>query len=209
MIIVNADDFGGSESTNEAIEYAFREGIVNQATLIVNRKSTESAVEWARQNGFLGHVGLHLNLDAGQPLTDPIKKERLFCNNDGVFIRGMKKAAWARFWLPKQTKLAVEIEIRAQIVKFLSYGNVLKHVDSHHHIHNNPSILNIAIPLFREYGFNTMRLAYISEKDKGIRLWLKHYINDVICNSFPLSVPFEAGNFSAYKDQNNMLGGGI
>jgi hypothetical protein len=43
-LIVNADDFGSSESANTAIEQAHREGILTSASLMVNGNLNPEAV---------------------------------------------------------------------------------------------------------------------------------------------------------------------
>ena len=50
--IVNADDFGASPSVNQAIDYAFKNGIINQATLMVNMPHVQDAVYKAIRGGI-------------------------------------------------------------------------------------------------------------------------------------------------------------
>lgn len=38
-IVINADDFGRSIGRNEAIDYAFKNGLIGSASLIVNTKN--------------------------------------------------------------------------------------------------------------------------------------------------------------------------
>ncbi len=63
-LIVNADDFGRSESINRAVIRAHREGILTTASLMTNERAFAQAVELARENPALG-VGLHLTLICG------------------------------------------------------------------------------------------------------------------------------------------------
>ncbi len=53
-LIVNADDFGRSSATNQAVVCAHREGILTTASLMVNEPAWEEAVMLARQNPRLG-----------------------------------------------------------------------------------------------------------------------------------------------------------
>lgn len=64
--IVNADDFGASPSINQAIDYAFKEGIINRATLMVNMPYAQDAVQLAIDGGYIDKIGLHLCLDTGE-----------------------------------------------------------------------------------------------------------------------------------------------
>ena len=63
-LIVNADDFGLSASVNAAVIRAQREGILTTASLMVNERGFDEAVQLARRNPQLG-VGLHLTLLQG------------------------------------------------------------------------------------------------------------------------------------------------
>jgi predicted glycoside hydrolase/deacetylase ChbG (UPF0249 family) len=52
-LIVNADDFGRSESINLAVIRAHREGILTTASLMVNEPAADEAVLLARENPSL------------------------------------------------------------------------------------------------------------------------------------------------------------
>src|SRR2546428_11791020 len=68
--IVNADDFGRSHSITQAVVRAHRERILTTASLMVNGKAADEAIELARQNPRLG-VGLHLSLVCGTSAPPP------------------------------------------------------------------------------------------------------------------------------------------
>jgi len=53
-LIVNADDFGGSASINEAVIRAHYDGILTSASLMVNEPGFAEAVKLARENPTLG-----------------------------------------------------------------------------------------------------------------------------------------------------------
>ena len=46
-IVINADDFGRSIERNDAIDFAFKHGIIGSAALIVNSPYTQDAVNKA------------------------------------------------------------------------------------------------------------------------------------------------------------------
>lgn len=50
-IVINADDFGRSIGRNEAIDYAFKNGLIGSASLIVNAECTQDAVNKAFTGG--------------------------------------------------------------------------------------------------------------------------------------------------------------
>src|SRR5436190_16944781 len=63
-LIINADDFGRSQSINEAIVRAHREGVLTSASLMMNEPACAEAVALAKENPNLG-IGLHLTLLCG------------------------------------------------------------------------------------------------------------------------------------------------
>src|SRR5438045_2615919 len=69
-LIVNADDFGGSPSINQAVIRAHTEGILTTASLMVNEPGFAEAVTLAKQHPRLG-VGLHLTLSHGHAALPP------------------------------------------------------------------------------------------------------------------------------------------
>ena len=59
-LLINADDFGISDSVNLAIDYCFENNIIQRTSLMVNMDSSDSAVELAKEHGYSDKVGLHL-----------------------------------------------------------------------------------------------------------------------------------------------------
>ena len=132
MRIINADDFGKDEMTTLAIAESFRQGYINQTTLMVNMPWAEKAVNLAKREGFADRVGLHLNL------TESASGEKIPIPRGKMLRR----------------------EMRSQIEKFLSFNLPLKHCDSHHHVHFKPKVAVPLMPLLRQYGFESIRRPY-------------------------------------------------
>lgn len=158
-VIVNADDFGMDRNRTEAIRECFRNGFLTTTTLMVNMPYNEQAVVDARSDGFADNVGLHLNLTQGVPLTENIRQCPNFCSRDGVFSGAFHRSKLSRFMLSSMEQKAVAEEIRAQMAVFCKYELPMKHLDSHHHAHTDPSILSIVLPLAKEYGFRSVRMS--------------------------------------------------
>jgi chitin disaccharide deacetylase len=126
-LIVNADDFGFSRGVNYGIIDAYQDGIVNSTTMMVNTPGTEHAVKLAKQHPGLA-VGIHLTLTFGKAVSNNVPSitdnnnffriDKNYHNPSGIIVE------------------EVEQEWDAQIQKFLSYGLVPTHLDSHHHIHS-------------------------------------------------------------------------
>src|SRR5580658_1696400 len=91
-LIVNADDFGRSQSINLAVLRAYREGILTTASLMVNEPAADEAVRLARENPKLG-VGLHLALVCG---AAALPRERIpdLTGLDGRFSDNPAAAGW-------------------------------------------------------------------------------------------------------------------
>lgn len=161
--VINADDFGMDKETSDAITKAFLEHKINRTTTMVNMDYFENAYEESIKGGFSTLVGLHLNLTQGIPLTDKIKKIRLFCDQHGCFNGMCMQTIFSRIVpFSKDVNNAVYEEIEAQFKKYLEFygtGAGGHHLDSHHHVHKNMNILPICIALAKKYGFNSMRYA--------------------------------------------------
>lgn len=175
-VFVNADDYGLSKETTDAIAQSFELGYLDATSMIVNMVDFERACCVAKDKGFLDKVGLHLNLSEGLPLTDSIKKDRLFCNpQTGLFSRTFQNSLLYRIWLPRKSRLNVRNEIIAQIDKYHDGGMNSNSLDSHHHIHKEPSVLFVLLPLLKERGFSRIRIA--KNTGHGFRRFLNCLIN--------------------------------
>lgn len=156
MLIINADDFGASESVNAAIVEAFRQGLCSSTTIMPNMPYTEAAAELAHENNLLDHVGLHMVLTEGFPLTEGIRHCPRFCNEKEEFCLTRKQRV---FHLSREEKTAVTDEIRAQIKRCRDLGLPLTHMDSHSHAHEEWGIASVVMALARDEGIPHVRLA--------------------------------------------------
>lgn len=192
-IIVNADDFGASPEINTAIDYAFKKGIINRATLMVNMPYAQDAVQQAIQEGYIDRIGLHLCFDTGEPLTDAIKEYHLF--DTKIFWQKKKN----RIFIPRVARKALEQEIEAQMQKYVSMGCTAMHIDSHHHLHHFPSVLPSVIKLAKKYGFKSMRISRnIGYGISPFSRIVKFFLNSIIACNFKTSKYF--GNMQNYMD---------
>ncbi len=152
-IIINADDFGLTESCSKAIAQAFKENLISSTTACANGTYIEQAYALACEYGFADRIGIHLNLTEGKPLTDEIKSDAFFCEN-GEFhghINRLKR-------LNKAQVSELKKEITAQIVKLKDLGFNLTHADSHHHIHTGVFLENAVKDVLFQYGIKKIRL---------------------------------------------------
>jgi hopanoid biosynthesis associated protein HpnK len=154
-LIVNADDFGRSQSINLAILRAHREGILTTASLMVNEPSAGEAVRLARENPKLG-VGLHLALVCGAAALPPGRIPHL-AGEDGRFSDNAPLAGW-RYFFNARCKEELQAEIEAQFAKFHATGLPLDHVNGHLHLHLHPVVFRILMDNAERWKIGAMRL---------------------------------------------------
>lgn len=155
LLIVSADDFGLSSSVNAGIVRAHREGLLTNASLMVNGAAFEEAVDQARSLPELG-VGLHLVLLQGRAALAPSEISELV-SPEGYFSEH-PVATGIRYFFRSTLHPLLEREIRAQVEKFLATGLELSHIDGHLNIHMHPTVLGILLRIAPEYGIRAIRL---------------------------------------------------
>lgn len=156
-LVVNADDFGRSDSINDAVVRAHREGLLTTASLMVNEPACARAVEIARKNPRLG-VGLHLTLLCGRSALPPEKVPGLV-NGRAEFTTNPVLAGFRYFFLPGLRE-QLRREIFAQFEKFRATGLKLDHLNGHLHVHLHPAVLRILAAHARPLGITGMRLTF-------------------------------------------------
>jgi predicted glycoside hydrolase/deacetylase ChbG (UPF0249 family) len=155
MLIINADDYGLSSSHNEAILRCFRGRVCSSATIMPNMPAFEEACNMAHEYKFTRHIGMHLVLRDGPPLTDKIKRYERFCNNDGLLNLSRQRPV---FYLSLAEKEVLAEEMRAQIKRCRHYEIPITHIDSHHHIHTEWAVADVLIPIVREQNIPYIRI---------------------------------------------------
>src|SRR5579871_1440327 len=125
-LIVNADDFGRSDSINEAVIRAHREGILTTASLMVNEPAAAAAVGLAKKNPSLG-VGLHLALSHGVSALSHDKIPGMV-NERGEYSNA-PAATGFRYFAKSSLREQLRQEIRAQFERFRATGLPLDHVN--------------------------------------------------------------------------------
>ena len=154
--IFNADDFGISKGVNAAIVKAHREGIWNSASLMINQKYAAEAVKLAKEMPEL-EMGLHVNLTNEYPAASA-QEIPLLVDGQGKLKNGFVNLLLLSFFKPRQLRQQVEIEMRAQIAKYLTTGLPLQHLDSHRHVHMIPQIFKAMRKLQKEFEVPRIRV---------------------------------------------------
>lgn len=154
-LIVTADDFGRSAAANEAVEDAFRNGILTAASLMVGADAAEDAVVRARQLDDLG-VGLHIVVVCGRAVL-PAEEIPDLVDSSGMFDTNLVRAGFRYFFLPNVRRQLAR-EIRAQFDVFQKTGLPLDHVNAHNHMHLHPTVLSLILDAGRAFGLRAMRV---------------------------------------------------
>lgn len=126
-LIVNADDYGLTDGVNRAIEEAHRAGVVTSTTVMAGAGAAGAAGELPRRCPDLD-VGLHVNLTAGAPVSDPASIPSLV-DADG---RLLAERVLLRRALRRQIDSRdVQREVLAQAQALRALGVVPTHWDGH------------------------------------------------------------------------------
>jgi predicted glycoside hydrolase/deacetylase ChbG (UPF0249 family) len=132
-LIVNADDFGYTESISAGILRAHQGGIVTATTLMTNAPHTAGAAKLARATPSLD-VGVHLVATYDRPLAE-VELIRTLVDKDGRFFRPVELLSRD---IDRREAL---IEYRAQYRRARELlGREPTHVDSHHWVHDHPAL---------------------------------------------------------------------
>ncbi|MCU7502989.1 MAG: ChbG/HpnK family deacetylase [Ignavibacteria bacterium] len=130
VVLLRCDDFGISRSVNLAIEKLAERKIPFSASLIVNARFYNEAVEILKKNRTIS-VGVHLTFtsewenDRWKPLL-PIEKVRSLVDSNGCFYPSRSS-----LWKQRPDTLEIEEEAEAQIKKVLKSGIKISYIDAH------------------------------------------------------------------------------
>lgn len=152
-IIVNADDFGLSESCTKAIADAFGKKLISSTSACANGPYIKEAYLIAKEAGFINSIGIHINLHDNRAISKGIANDPFFCS-EGYFHRGID-----RLQRPTKAQIAnLRDEIKAQVEYLLEIGFNLTHADSHHHLHTCIFFEKTIQEVLFQYGIKKIRL---------------------------------------------------
>lgn len=202
MVIINADDFGRSNSINKAVKECFMNGIISQATIMANMPAYDEAVEISKKYNFYNKIGLHITLDEGEPLSNKIKNNPHFCK-DGFFIKNCIHGIM-KIHINKYDRECIEEEVEAQMKKYVDSGFPLMHIDSHHHIHINISVMRVVKRVAKKYGFRSVRISPLRPSDSFLKRLYKLALNKYIQSSFITTKKFEVSRDTTFSKSDSV-----
>src|ERR1700733_9168074 len=144
-----ADDFGLTDSVNEGIERAHRDGVLQAASLMVAAPAAADAVRRARANPSL-LVGLHLVVIEG-PAALPRSAIPDLVDTAGQFPSDQLALGINYFFRPRVRRQLLA-EIRAQFAAFATTGLMLDHVNAHKHMHMHPTVGAMLLRVGADHG---------------------------------------------------------
>ncbi|MFO1520311.1 MAG: ChbG/HpnK family deacetylase [bacterium] len=151
-LVINADDFGLSESVNRGIVNCLRNGVVSATTMLANFPASDPALSLVRRHSI--DLGWHVNLTEGKPLSPPGKIPSLV-NSQGFFhpLPQLLKKAFLR----QLRRDEICLELSAQFDKV--NGEVpISHLDGHEHVHVFPVIRDAVRDLVEKHRIPFVRL---------------------------------------------------
>jgi hopanoid biosynthesis associated protein HpnK len=154
-VVFSADDFGLTPAVNEAVERAHRDGILDQASLMVAGPAAGDAVRRALAMPSL-RVGLHLVVIEGQAVSRPSDIPNLV-DETGQFPSDQARLG-VRYFVQPEVRRQLAREIRAQFAAFAATGLVLDHANAHKHMHLHPTVGRMMIEIGGEFGLHTIRI---------------------------------------------------
>ena len=154
-VIFSADDFGLSDSVNAAVERAYREGVLDAASLMVAAPAAADAVRRARALPGL-RVGLHLVVVEGKAVLPPAAIPDLV-NAPGWFPSDQVRLGFKYFFHPR-VRRQLAAEIRAQFAAFADTDLTLDHANAHKHMHLHPTVGAMMLRIGRDFGLRSVRV---------------------------------------------------
>lgn len=153
-LIINCDDYGWDAPATQAILELGAAGQVSSTTVMANFASDAELRELARLASPTLSVGLHLTLNAGQPLSAATAVPSLV-NADGQFYTSSQ--LWQRYLRGLVRPPEMKLEIAAQLRRLTGAGLALTHADSHQHLHQYPLLGPALLGILRELGVRRVR----------------------------------------------------
>lgn len=151
-LIINADDYGLSESSDNTTTMLHRMGIVSSATVVANGDGFKEAVNALHEYPHLD-TGVHLCLDGPyniggnySTITDSVTNQFFDLYQ---IIHKLKR------FLVNESEIYREYCL--QIEKVMDHHIEVSHLDHHHHLHVYLPVLRSMIKAAKKYGIRYIR----------------------------------------------------
>jgi predicted glycoside hydrolase/deacetylase ChbG (UPF0249 family) len=150
-IIVNADDLGGFQTSNDAVFKLMALGKISSSTLMANGPFFTDAVILAKKFSHYS-FGAHLNISQFFPIIpDDIFRQSGILDANGAF-------RYRKFIVPTPGLIrAIQREWSAQMAKIYDSGIPVSHIDSHQHVHTRLWMYPILAFICKKFNIKKIR----------------------------------------------------
>lgn len=155
LLVVNADDYGLTRATSQAIIDCHVHGIVTSTSLLTLAPGFESTAGWLADHPGLG-VGVHLALVGEDPPLLSASEIPTVVDGGGRLFASWREFARAAL-VGKVDPADVERELTAQLDRALGVGVPLTHLDAHQHLHQWPTVWPVVRHLAERAGVDAVR----------------------------------------------------
>ena len=155
-VVFSADDFGLTVAVNEAVERAHRDGILDQASLMVAGAAADDAVRRARALPSL-RVGLHLVVIEGPAVSPPSEIPGLV-DASGQFPSDQARLGFRYFFSPSSPAATGAGKSARSSRRSRRRACTLDHANAHKHMHLHPTVGRLMIGIGREFGLRSVRV---------------------------------------------------
>lgn len=145
-LIINADDYGLTRSVSEGIIRAHRDGVVTSTSVMINLAQRVDVIELLENPSL--DIGVHLNLTVGKSVLPKEKIPHLVDENGHFHKRKTTRRPVNDDGVVLFDDVPIEeiiLEMETQIRHFIGFGLTPTHLDTHHHIHANPKVMDAII----------------------------------------------------------------
>ena len=186
QLILNCDDYGWDAPATEAIRELAAAGQVSSTTVMANFATQADLRALARLASPTLSVGLHLTLNAGQPLSAASAVPSLV-NADGQFYTSGQ--LWQRYVRGQVRPDELKLEIAAQLRRLTAAGLPLTHADSHQHLHQYPLLGPALLRLLHALGVRRVRRLTAAGRTDGRGLVLRAFAASSRAALAPFATP--------------------
>ncbi len=184
-LIITADDYGMCDAVNRAIEECVSSRVVLSTNVMTNMPCCEVAATLKERYPYLS-VGLHYNLSAGVPLSEPDKVSSLI-DSEGRFLSYNKIREACKNKAYDYTQIKTELE--AQYKRYVEICGEPDYWNTHQNVHVYPALYELFRDISLDFGIKKMRShqrIYIpasnGKSDKSLKWTLTNPFKRVMLN---------------------------
>jgi chitin disaccharide deacetylase len=181
-LIINADDYGLTNSVSRGIRQGFRNGIITSTSVIALKGNFEKDIELLKAECPTIGIGVHLFVTSFRPLSRATKIPTLLKDGHSFFRLKELKEFEVSF-----SKEQLYSEWKSQIELIKKTGIKIDHIDSHHHVcYLNRTTVDVTADLCVEFNLpirtpsspndNYKIVDYAKKRFKELKIFYPEYL---------------------------------